>query len=175
MNLGPDPLAGVALVADLTPAERHRVAAIFTPRAVAAGTVIIHEGATGDDMFVLLSGTVRVVKSMVLEGLDLPLPGVTGQRKVLATLSGDQHPVFGEMALLDQDIRSATVEVISDARFLVTDRDRFFAFVRQEPALGVKLLAALGRCLAAVVRRGNGDVVKLTTALALALGRRAAP
>ncbi len=76
------------------------------------------------------------------------------------------------MALLDRDTRSATVEVVEDSLFLVTDSSRFFALVESHPLVGCKILTALGKRMAAMVRKANVDMVKLTTALALSLGKK---
>ena len=57
--------------------------------------------------------------------------------------------------------------------FLVTDHGRFFGLVRNDPALGAKLLTALCERLSHMVRSSNSEVMKLTTALALVLaGKR---
>jgi CRP-like cAMP-binding protein len=79
------------------------------------------------------------------------------------------HPVFGEVALIDSDQRSATVTATVDSIFLVTSREKFFDLAGREPELGVKLLLTLGKRMAATIRRSNSEVVKLTTALALSL------
>ncbi len=79
--------------------------------------------------------------------------------------------MFGEIALIDRDQRSATVTVVEDSEFLVTDRLKFFDFVENHPQTGSKLLMTIGKRLTATVRRNNNELVKLTTALALALSR----
>ena len=109
---------------------------------------------------------------MVLKGTALPVLEAESTGKTLAELSDSQHPFFGEMALLDRDIRSATVTCLTDCRFLRIDRERFFNFLTTHPAIGVKLVTVLARRLARVVRKNNVDLVKLTTALALVLSRR---
>jgi CRP/FNR family cyclic AMP-dependent transcriptional regulator len=161
----------IALFSSLGPAEIERVAPIFGRKSLKAGENLVVEGEPGDEMFVLIEGRVRVTKSMVMRGMSLPLTELASPRKVLASFSGDDYPVFGDIAMMDRDVRSATVEVVADATFLVTDRERFFALAAAEPAIGVKLLTAIGRSLSGKVRRNNEDLVKLTTALALALGR----
>ena len=147
------------------------VQGIFDHLRLPAGTVLIEEGQAGNDMFVLVSGRVRVTKSMLLKDMVLPLAVVDNPRKVLATLDGSIYPVFGEIALIDQDTRSATVTVLEDAEFLCTDRDRFFALAEREPALAYRLLLILAKRFAATIRKGNSELVKLSTALALALSR----
>ncbi len=139
-----------------------------------AGRDVIVEGAPGDDMFLLVSGKVRVRKSMVLKGVAAPAIAAEAGDKTLAELTDAQSPFFGEMALLDRDIRSASVTCLTDCAFLRIDRDRFFDFLEKRPDIGVRLVLALARRLARVVRKNNGDIVKLTTALALVLSRRGA-
>jgi len=109
---------------------------------------------------------------MVLKGIAVPALEAEGTGKTLCELSDAQSPFFGEMALLDKDIRSATVTCLTDCTFLRIDRERFFAFLAKRPEIGVKLVTTLARRLARVVRKNNADIVKLTTALALVLARR---
>lgn len=142
---------------------------VFREVSVHSGINIISEGELGDDMFILVSGQVRISKAMLIKGMSVPLTEMKNPRKVLATLDDTGFPIFGEIALIDRDERSATVTVIEDSDFLVTDRDRFFRFVEANPVAGGKLLMRIGRRLAATVRRSNSELVKLTTALALAL------
>jgi CRP-like cAMP-binding protein len=108
---------------------------------------------------------------MLLSEVAIPIPGLQNSRKVLATLESDRFPFFGEMALLDKDVRSASVETLEPAQFLKTNRDAFFALTTSHPRIGVLLLTNLGRLLAQNVRKGNREQIKLTTALALALSR----
>ena len=156
----------------LSPEELGAVRPAFEAVSLPTGRAVITEGEPGDDMFLVLSGRVRVSKSMVLKGVAVPVLEAERNGKTLAELSGTQSPFFGEMALLDQDIRSATVTCLTDCRFLRIDRERFFDFLARRPDIGVKLVTTLARRLARVVRKNNQDIVKLTTALALVLARR---
>jgi CRP-like cAMP-binding protein len=153
--------------------ELEKVRPLFKERSYPANALVIGEGETGYEMFVLVSGKVRVVKNMVLPGLDAEALGGRDPRKVLAVLDGDTRPFFGEMALVSDCPRSATVETVEPCTFLVTDHGRFFGLVRSEPELGAKLLTALCERLSHMVRSSNAEVMKLTTALALVLaGKR---
>lgn len=156
----------------LSPEELGAVRPAFEAVSLPTGRAVITEGEPGDDMFLLLSGRVRVSKSMVLKGVAVPVLEAERNGKTLAELSGTQSPFFGEMALLDRDIRSATVTCLTDCQFLRIDRDRFFRFLTERPDIGVKLVAALAKRLARMVRKNNVELVKLTTALALVLSHR---
>jgi CRP-like cAMP-binding protein len=162
-------LSRIPTFADLDTQERARLAGIFAERSLKAGTVVVREEDSGDEMFILVSGNVQISKAMLLPGMSIPLLNMASPRKVLATLDHTAHPIFGEMALIDSDQRSATVLAVTDCLFLVTNRERFFGLLREDAPLGVKLLLILARRMAASIRRTNGEVVKLTTALALAL------
>jgi CRP-like cAMP-binding protein len=162
----------ILLFSGMAPEQIEAIRPIFSTREYEAGQTLIEEGHTGDEMFVLVRGRVRISKSMLIKGMSLPLAEMTNPRKVLATLDETNYPTFGEMALLDSDTRSATVEVVEDAVFLVTDRSRFFTLVEAQPVVGCKILTALGKHMAGMVRKSNVDMVKLTTALALSLGKK---
>lgn len=161
------------LFATLDADELAAVRPAFEEVNVAAGQDVITEGDTGDDMFLLVSGRVRVSKAMVLKGIAAPILEAERTGKTLAELSGAQSPFFGEMALLDRDIRSATVSCLTNCQFLRIDRERFFRFLAEQPDIGIKLMVTLSRRLARMVRKNNEELVKLTTALALVLSRRA--
>jgi len=165
-------LEDIALFRDLSADEIEIARSSFTFMDLEQGRALIVEGEPGDDMFILVEGRVRVSKSMILAGLSAPILEAEDPRKVLATMDAGEHPFFGEMALIDQDIRSATVAAVDDCRFLRITREDFYALIGKSPALGVKLLLALCRRLAASVRRNNGEIIKLTTALALLISRK---
>jgi len=162
----------IAIFTDLSETDIAKVQRIFSRKEIDTGEKIINEGEVGDEMYILVSGRVRISKSMILKGMTLPLQELQDTKKVLATLDGSLCPLFGEMALIDRDTRSATVETLEPSEFLVTTRDRFFALVKNEPELGCHMLMALSRRLASTVRKNNSELVKLTTALALALTRK---
>ena len=161
----------IEVFAGVSDQDLEQVREAFSHRSVAAGQNLVNEGEEGDEMFILVRGRVRVTKAMLLNNVAIPIMAMENPRKVLATLDGSQYPIFGEVALVDRDVRSATIQVVEDSEFLVTDRERFFELARRNPALGFHLLLAVSRRLASTVRRGNQELVKLTTALALALDR----
>ena len=165
----PIDLSRFSVFSDLNESELAAVRGIFCERELAAGTVLIREDDTGEEMYVLVRGKVQVSKAMLLPGMKIPLLNMESPRKVLATLGDAAYPIFGEVALIDNDTRSATVLTVTDCSFLATDRTRFFTLIQSDPVLGVKLLLALSRRMATTVRRTNAEIVKLTTALALAL------
>ncbi|MFZ5428519.1 MAG: Crp/Fnr family transcriptional regulator [Thermodesulfobacteriota bacterium] len=165
-------LGAISLFEGLDQRELELIRPIFTRREYPPEAKVIEEGEPGQEMFILISGKVRVVKAMVLPGVDLSLLGGKDPRKVLATLTGENHPFFGEMGLVSDSPRSATVETVEPCTFLVTGRRQFLGLTAGEPELGCKLLTALSARLADLVRTANTELIKLTTALALVLSER---
>lgn len=163
----------ILLFSGLGPDEIEKVKPLFCERSFPARAQVIVEGEIGQEMYVLVSGKVRIIKSMLLPEVDIVALAGKDPSKVLATLTGESHPFFGEMGLIADSPRSATVETLEPSSFLVTDRGRFFGLIEKEPELGCTLLFALCERMAEMVRSSNSEVMKLTTALALLLsGRR---
>ena len=130
-----------------------------------AGTVIIQEGETGDNMFIMISGEVEITKE-----LTLVLDEDTPKERVMIRLKAEDGVYFGEMSLLENEARSATVTALSDCVLLELHQKDFLEMIHRRPAIGVKLLLHLSQVLSAHLRKTNQDVVKLTTALAISLG-----
>ena len=118
-------LLRVALFAGLTKKELEQVASAGSEVDVAAGKVLMEQGHSGSDAFIVLKGTFVVRRN---------------GRKVAELNAGD---IAGELALLDDGPRSATVECISDGSVLVIGRGQFRAVLDDIPTLTHKLLAAM--------------------------------
>ncbi|MGE4554206.1 MAG: Crp/Fnr family transcriptional regulator [Desulfovibrionaceae bacterium] len=161
----------IPLFKDFPEAWLDEVKTIFQTETRTTGETLIAEGEPGDELYILVSGRVRVSKAMLAKGMALPIMDLQNTSKTLATLDQTTYPVFGEMALIDHDTRSATITVLEDAQFLVTSRDRFYGLMERNPRLGNRLLLTIGKRLTATIRRNNTELVKISTALALALSR----
>jgi CRP/FNR family transcriptional regulator, cyclic AMP receptor protein len=120
-----DHLRRVGLFAGLTKKELEMVAAAGSEVDVAAGKVLMVEGHSGADAFIVLKGTFVVRRN---------------GRKVATLHSGD---ITGELALIDDGLRSATVECSEAGSVLVISRGQFRAVLDGIPALSHKLLASL--------------------------------
>ncbi|MCL7962255.1 MAG: cyclic nucleotide-binding domain-containing protein [marine benthic group bacterium] len=93
------------------------------------GETIIQQGETGDCMYVVQSGSVEVVQK------------VNGGEQRLAILeTGD---FFGEMALFEREVRSATVRALVDARILKVDKKTLLRRIKEDPLLAVNLLETM--------------------------------
>jgi CRP/FNR family cyclic AMP-dependent transcriptional regulator len=94
------------------------------------GEVIIRQGDAGECMYVLQSGRVEVV-----------LTNEDGREVLLAKLSDPD--IFGEMALCDREVRSATVRAVGEVRALTVDREMFLRRIHQDPSLALRVIQRL--------------------------------
>ncbi len=118
-------LARVSLFSACSKKELSKVQKVSDEITMTAGTMIIDQGQTGREAFVIIDGTVTVKRN---------------NRKVTSLGAGD---VVGEMSLLDNGPRTATVVCDTDCTLLVIDQRRFLAVVEEIPAISHKLLASL--------------------------------
>ena len=155
----------IYLFQDLEDDEIKQVLKRTNLRKFPAGTAIINEGEPGDSLFIMQEGEVEITKQ-----LTLVLDEDTPKERVMIRLKAENGVYFGEMALLENETRSATVTALSDCSLQELHRQDFLDLVQQNPAMGVKMLLGLAEILSRNLRKTNQDVVKLTTALAVSLG-----
>jgi CRP/FNR family transcriptional regulator len=129
-----DTLSQVPLFSELNRRALRRLARGTVSRRFGKGDVIVREGEQAVAFFFVLSGRVEVVK-----GAEGPSP------KVLNTLGpGD---FFGETALLDSYLRSATVRALEDTECLELWRWDFLYALRTNRHIAFEMLPVLGRRL----------------------------
>jgi serine/threonine protein phosphatase PrpC/CRP-like cAMP-binding protein len=107
------------------------------------GQLIIKEGQAGDELFVLFRGKVDVSKN----GLKI------------ARLKAGGH--FGEMGLVDQAPRSATVVAVEETSAVSIDRDSLLKLMRREALLAVKLLWSFVQVMSERLRNTNEALTEL--------------
>jgi len=132
-----------------------------------AGAVIMKEGEIGDSLYLMMTGTVEVVKRLVLGDFEDEQGPQEG--KVFTRLSAKDHAVFGEIALLEAQKRTATVRAVTDCTLYEIRKDDFLALAEADSTLGFRLLLNLGRIVGARLRKSDEETVKLTTALSIIL------
>jgi len=93
------------------------------------GELIIRQGEVGDCMYVVQSGKVEVFR---VEGDSEMHLGIIG--------AGD---FFGEMALLDRAIRSASVRAAGEARVLKVDKKTFLSQVHADPTVALRIVKTM--------------------------------
>jgi CRP/FNR family transcriptional regulator len=124
----------VPVFSTLTRDELTRVAQVVVPRRFEAGEIVFKEGDEGSTCYVVRSGRARAVR----EHPD-------GRSITLAHFGpGD---IFGEMAMLDGERRSATVESMERTDAIAILSADMHRLLREYPDISVKLIAALGQRL----------------------------
>lgn len=129
-----DVLAEVPLFSQVSRKNLKRLAAGTVSREFRKGDVMIAEGERAVSFYIVRSGHAEVVK-----GAESSNP------KVLATLGPGEF--FGEMALLDGYLRSASVRTLEDTECLVLSRWDFVAELHSSPHIAVQMLPVLSRRL----------------------------
>ena len=145
-----------------------RLVEIAKPIKLGAGDTVIKEGDAGSSMFVLMEGKVRITKNITLKPTD---PDSESIEKDLITLSAEDHPVFGEMSLLEKDVRTATVTALTDVELLVIEKDDFQDLAVHDYESAYHVVLEIARTVSSRLRKTDRDIVKLTTVLGIALSR----
>jgi CRP-like cAMP-binding protein len=130
-------------------------------RSYKKGQLIFHQGDPGEALFVIVEGMVKVL-----------VASPEGGEMVLVTLSPPD--TFGELALIDGGARSASAEVVENARVLALTRGTLLEVLRDHPPLTESLLKSLGLMIRRLTEQTadlvfldlHGRVAKLLTSLA---------
>lgn len=112
-------------------------------RTYRSGETIVRQGDRGDCMYVIQQGKAEVIQKR------------DGREVCLATLTdGD---VFGEMALFEQDVRSATVRALTEVRALTVDRTIFLRRIHQDPSLAFMIMQKMSNR----IRELDGELARV--------------
>ena len=95
------------------------------------GEVIVREGETGECMYVIQEGQVEVLLEK------------EGKQARLAVMS--EGDFFGEMALIEREVRSATVRALGGVRVLTVDKATFLRRIHEDPSLAYRILQKMSR------------------------------
>ncbi|HSF31484.1 MAG TPA: universal stress protein [Candidatus Tectomicrobia bacterium] len=123
-------IAQAPLFAALSPEDLEHIAETARIRTYQRGEVIVHEGETATECFLIASGLVEVVK-----GEESSHPTVLGRLK-----AGE---FFGEMAVIDDHPRSASVRAIEETECVAIARTEFLEALQRRPQIAVQMLPVL--------------------------------
>ena len=121
---------------------------------VTADTTIIEEGSISDEMFIVYDGAVEIKKLTR-----------AGDTYTVVKLDADQNVFFGEMALIDNDRRSATVTTVVESQFLVICSDDFKKLGSGSPHIALPVVSAISRILSTRLRKTTSDMLTIFDAL----------
>jgi MFS superfamily sulfate permease-like transporter len=130
------------LLRDLHPDERDAIRGFLLERQFASGEIVFRQGDPGRELFVITQGRASV---------QLDRAGAAPIR--LATFASGT--TFGELAILDQRPRSATVVADGPLQCLVLSEAAFLDMQAREPDIAIRLLVNLSRELSFRMRRAN--------------------
>lgn len=122
-----DTLKRVSLFSSLSPRFLNGIAKSCVEREFPAGETIVRQGNPGVGLFVIVSGTVKIVKT-----------NEQGDRLELATHGPGE--VIGEMAVLDGATRTADVISLEDTSCLVLSSWDFRSFMESHPEVALEIL-----------------------------------
>jgi CRP/FNR family transcriptional regulator, cyclic AMP receptor protein len=120
--------------------DLEQVAHVAVPRRFSPGQVIFREGDDSDTCYVVAGGHARALRAH-------------GDGRTIALARFGPGDIFGELAMFDDEKRSATVEALDDLHALAILGKDMRRFMREHPDIAVKLVTALGRRLRAANER----------------------
>jgi CRP/FNR family cyclic AMP-dependent transcriptional regulator len=129
-----DLLQRVPLFSELSAPELERISQVAVPRSYPPDTRVFHEGDPGDACYIVREGSCRVTR----EHPD-------GRAITLATLG--PGAIFGELAMLDGEKRSASVEATENVELVALPAGDMRRLIREHPEMAEKLVIALTRRL----------------------------
>jgi CRP-like cAMP-binding protein len=127
-------LGQVPVFETLAPDDLQRVAEVAVPRSFDRGVVIFQEGDASDTCYVVSSGHARAVRKH-LDG------------RTIALAHFGPGDIFGELAMFDDERRSATVETLDAVQAIAVLGADMRRLLSRHPDIAVKLVIALGRRL----------------------------
>lgn len=136
-----------ALFSSVATSELRSVAEVAEELHFRPGERIVNENEIGDALFLIKEGNVRISRN------------VSAERSVdLASL--DAGECFGEMAAIDEEVRSATVTANQECTVLKISKDDLHDVLRECPQIGIELLKIFVKRL----RQANGRIESLSRA-----------
>ena len=127
-------LRRVPVFSSLREEDLARVAEVAVPRRFSADEVVFREGDDSNTCYIVRSGRARAVRAH-------------GDGRTLTLAHFGPGDIFGELAMFDDESRSATVETLEDTEVIAILGGDMRRLLREHPEIAIKLLAALGRRL----------------------------
>ena len=159
-------LVKAPLFRGLTKGEMEKVLMVAHEKKWREGDTVITEGEMGETMYIIYAGSVKVSKR-------LTLPQFSDERgqseKTLLKMEAIEPIVVGEVAMLTKAERSATITTTSECLALEVYGPDLAKLCEVDTKTGFKIMGNLAQILSERLRQANRDVVRLATALSVAL------
>lgn len=124
-------LRRVPVFSSLREDDLARVAQVAVPRRFTADEVVFREGDESNTCYIVRSGRARAVRAH-------------GDGRMLTLAHFGPGDIFGELAMFDDERRSATVETLENTEVIAILGGDMRRLLREHPEIAIKLLAALG-------------------------------
>jgi CRP-like cAMP-binding protein len=146
------------IATELTPAQCETLAAAVSVRDLRQGDVLVREGDSDDHLYVVVSGSLGVIKAV----------GTENELTLNVMRPGD---VVGELSFLDGATRFASLIAMADARVLGLSRGDLEALLDRDPHLVYRVMRAIVRIVHDIQRRLSMQTAELTNYLYKTHGR----
>jgi CRP/FNR family cyclic AMP-dependent transcriptional regulator len=146
-----DRLKGLGLFAGLPPEKMAELARLLELVPAKAGEVIVKENSVGDCMYIVATGEVRIEKR-------IPTDKEERYKELAILMSGE---FFGEMALIEDQARSARVVAAVDSELFRLDRDDLFAWLENQPQMSIAFFKTLVKTLSHRLRATSRELTML--------------
>lgn len=156
------------LFAGLNEKELSLILNLVETKKMEDGSILVEEGAVGDEMYILLEGTLQITQKLTL--LSAAETSINSRDKMLIKLDAASRPIVGEMSLFEEEyVRSASMTAIGDIKVGVLKKKDLLKLTKEHIHLGYQLFYNIGLVLSVRLKKANQDILKLTTAFSLAL------
>lgn len=132
----------------------NKIVGIIKVKRVQQGDAIIKEGDLGSELFILYEGNVEIQKKTR-----------AGDNYTVVSLRSEDNVFFGEMCLIDDEKRSATVMACADSILLVIRKEDFIQLGDTYPQISLPITRAISQILSRRLRKTTEDMLTLFDAL----------
>jgi len=157
-------LAGIPLFKGLNQEQLKIVQPYLKRQPIAKGQYIIQEDTVGDLLYILCDGTVKITKHLI-KGMD----DAEAREKVLATLTSDLLPTFGENGVLGNSVRTANVIAHTDCTMFTLSQSDYEQLTQKDIHVAFVIMQNIACKLSTLLYNTDINVVKLATALFIAV------
>lgn len=123
-------IARIPLFERMSPEEREELRGMMSQTTLCRGEVLFNEGDSGDRLYILLTGKVKLGHT-----------SVDGRENLLAVLGPGE--IVGELTLFDPGPRSATATAVATTELLALEHNQLMGFIDSHPTLAKDMLRAL--------------------------------
>lgn len=157
-------LKEIPLFRNLSEGMLTEFAGYFKQNSYSAGDVIFKEKSTGDTLYILVNGEVVIEKAMDEEGREF---------KTLAILSAGDF--FGEMSVIEGQVRFAQARASADAELFEVGRTQFFSFIKEHPETGISIFSEIMRTVFRRLQHTSSELTMLFDLSRLLLAQHKSP